>query len=61
MIVLIFALIPVYAGSLQRIVVDAESGMLVTGARVTALTYTADGVSIFYETQSGTDGQSIGE
>jgi protocatechuate 3,4-dioxygenase beta subunit len=46
-----------YAGNLQGVVVDAQDGTVIAGAQVVALTYTADGDSLFYEAQTGNDGR----
>jgi len=46
-----------YAGGLQGIVTDAESGTPLADAQIHALTFTAAGDSLLYSAKSGADGQ----
>ncbi len=55
--VCILAFSGLYAGNLQGVVHDAESGTAIAAAQVFALTYTAEGDSLFYAGQTGEDGR----
>ena len=46
-----------YAGGLQGVVADAESGVPLADAHIYALTFTAAGDSLFYSAVSGADGK----
>ncbi len=57
LIVGLFVFPTLYAGSMQGLVHDAETGTAVSDARIFALSYTADGDSLLFTTQTGSDGQ----